>query len=52
MLFDDIKRTDLDPSYLSESIFSYLNQSARDEISQCRDYVERMYSLVPEIKDK
>ncbi len=51
MLFDDIKRTDLDPSYRSESIFSYINRSARDEISQCRDYVEMMYSLFPENKD-
>lgn len=51
MLFDDVKRTDLDPKYRSESIFSYLNRSARDEISQCRDYVEMMYSLFPENKD-
>ena len=51
MLFDDIKRTDLGPAKRSESHFDYLNRSAEDEIVQCREHVEKMYSLFPENKD-
>ena len=51
MLFDDIDRTDLDIPKRSESMFNYLNRSARDVITQGREITEKMYSLFPENKE-
>lgn len=48
LLFDDIARNDFNPKKRSESIFSYLNRSAREVISESRGIVEKLYSLFPE----
>lgn len=50
MVFDEFERTDLEFKKPSESDYDFLNRSALPEISQCREYLEKLYFIFPEKK--
>jgi len=47
MIFDAKSRTGTDPAKQSESYYSYLNRSARDDAGQIRDVIEEWAGLYP-----
>jgi hypothetical protein len=47
-VFDDIPRDSKGPGNYSGSNFKYLNRSAKESASKCRDIIEKWYSELPD----